>query len=681
MKTFVQEMFQEESPALYCSFRYDGTASDALGRKRTVRKLEGNDRFDRLEVIDAFAGTGFRIVTEVTVFRRFPVVECRPYLENAGDAPTGVIEEFRSLDWTRPLPEQALVVIPPAHRILTGTKLEVRYNLGSYADVNDFVAQKRELWTRPGSNAFSMESSEGRSSSAFLPFFGVDSDALHGVNIGIGWSGAWRAGVEILTGDDGFCQARNYRITLSMRKTRFRIQPGERLRQVGFFLQFREGKTVREGQNELRRFMVAHHAPYDSRGKLLPPPVSMVTWGGLSTEKMRERIAAVKEHRLPYDVFWIDAGWSGFPGECPHFLEKEIGTKSDWPVRVGNWDINTVPHPRGLKPVSDAAHNAGMRFLAWFEPERVHRQCRGKILAEHPEWLVDIGQPSLLYNLGNPEALEALFQLLSALIRNEGIDVYREDFNFNTLPYWEKMDAPDRVGVAEMKHVEGHCRLWEMLRREFPDMPIDICASGGRRLDYLTLSHGWPLCQSDYACFLDYNPECVQVENFYLNDWIPFHTGFTWMPDPCPYDFLSCGGTGVSNKIWQYDSRVIPPGYDWDYHRFWLEQNRRMRELAASGDYYPLTENPEDLTRWCAYQMHDPERDAGYLLVFRRENSRDNRMTFPLRGLDPKADYRFAPAKGEPQTVSGAELTAGREIELPEPRSALLVFYERYRNR
>lgn len=78
-----------------------------------------------------------------------------------------------------------------------------------------------------------------------------------------------------------------------------------------------------------------------------------------------------------------------------------------------------------MKPVADAAHRAGMRFLLWFEPERV---MPGTWLFEHhPGWLLKPGDsvpapPRYqvndgfhLFDLGNPEALAWLKAKLSGV--------------------------------------------------------------------------------------------------------------------------------------------------------------------------------------------------------------------------------------------------------------------------
>ncbi|MBC8079797.1 MAG: alpha-galactosidase [Gorillibacterium sp.] len=39
--------------------------------------------------------------------------------------------------------------------------------------------------------------------------------------------------------------------------------------------------------------------------------------------------------------------------------------------------------PNGLKPISDAAHDKGIKFVLWFEPERVRYDT--PIAIEHPD--------------------------------------------------------------------------------------------------------------------------------------------------------------------------------------------------------------------------------------------------------------------------------------------------------
>jgi alpha-galactosidase len=79
-----------------------------------------------------------------------------------------------------------------------------------------------------------------------------------------------------------------------------------------------------------------------------------------------------------------------------------------------------------------------------------------------------------LLNLGNDDA---------RAWPEQGIDLYRQDFNMDPLRAWRRNDAADRQGITEIKHVTGYLAYRDELRRRHPNMLIDSCASGGGRND------------------------------------------------------------------------------------------------------------------------------------------------------------------------------------------------------
>ena len=97
------------------------------------------------------------------------------------------------------------------------------------------------------------------------------------------------------------------------------------------------------------------------------------------------------------DYHWLDAAW--FPGGFPN--------------GVGNWFCDPKKFPNGLKPVSDACHQLGLKFIFWFEPERVAKGTQ--IAQEHPEFVFG-GDEGGLFKLGDPAARRWLTDLLSQRI-------------------------------------------------------------------------------------------------------------------------------------------------------------------------------------------------------------------------------------------------------------------------
>ena len=161
----------------------------------------------------------------------------------------------------------------------------------------------------------------------------------------------------------------------------------------------------------------------------------------------------------------MDAGWYGST-TAPTPDEFE----GDWPEYTGDWSVSPLIHPNGLKDVSKAVHEAGKKFLLWFEPERVRKST--PIAKEHPEYFIHPNwqEDNLLLNLGDEKAWEYCFNTLSSHIEEIGIDCYRQDFNFDPLPYWRLSDEDDRKGITEIKYINGLYRLWDTLLEKFPKL-------------------------------------------------------------------------------------------------------------------------------------------------------------------------------------------------------------------
>ena len=182
-----------------------------------------------------------------------------------------------------------------------------------------------------------------------------------------------------------------------------------------------------------------------------------------------------------------------------------------------------------------------MKFVVWFEPERVHPQSR--IGKEHPQWVLRTGGGDGLFNLGDPPARQWLADYLSKCIRDWGIDVYRNDFNIDPLPFWQAADQPDRQGMAEIRYVEGLYRMWDELRHRHPGLTIDNCASGGRRIDLETLSRSYPPWHSDTQCCGQAMPVQDQAQASGLSLYVPLHAAGCWSVEP--YCFRSIATTGL----------------------------------------------------------------------------------------------------------------------------------------
>jgi alpha-galactosidase len=323
---------------------------------------------------------------------------------------------------------------------------------------------------------------------------------------------------------------------------------------------------------------------------------------------------------------------------------------SGWP-NTGTWEVDTKRFPNGLRAITDHAHAKGIQSIVWFEPERV---TPGTWLYEtHPEWLLGKDGEQKLLNLGNPDAWKWLVDHVDKLLTDQGIDLYRQDFNMDPLDYWRNADAPDRQGITEIKHVTGYLAYWDELLRRRPGLRIDTCASGGRRNDLETLRRSVPLWRSDYI-----------ME--------PFHG--TGVKEPDAYLFRSMM-TPYPNCLW--DARRTDLNYD-ELRRLvsqWKEVNPNY-----AGDFYPLTPYSLERSAWIGWQFDRPETGEGMVQVFRREESIYRAADLVLRGLDRDARYTLTDldAPERMQEMSGADLLdKGLPVEIKSRPGSLLLTYKR----
>ncbi|MBL7223728.1 MAG: alpha-galactosidase [Candidatus Brocadiae bacterium] len=633
---FIEAAGVQALPEPPFSFVYDGRPSVELlptwKRQHAARKLDAQ----RTEHVVTYTEpkTGLVVRCVAVEYHDFPTVEWTLYFKNTGKADTPILKDIQALDT----------------RFQRGDRGEflLHHHVGSTASMDDYRPLQTPL--RKGETR-RFASSSGRGSDGAWPYYNVEW-AGAGLIVAVGWPGQWAATFR-RDGTNGL------HLRAGQERTHLKLLPGEEIRTPLIALQVYRGDWLR-AQNVWRRWMLAHNLPRLENGKV-PGPLMPAASSNQCHEmqnanetNQKQFIDGYLDNGVHIDFWWMDAGW--------------YVNGTSWP-RVGTWEVDRTRFPKGLRAISDHAHGRGVRILVWFEPERV---TPGTWLYEkHPEWLLGAdGQQKMLY-LGNPEARKWLTDHVAKLMTDEGIDIYRQDCNFDLLGYWRGHDAPDRQGITEIRHVTGYLAYWDELRRRRPGLLIDTCASGGRRNDLETLRRSVPLHKSDmqYA-----NLTSKQTQLYGLAFWVPYFGAPVYPADRVDtYGFRSgiAPMTGLG-----YDTRRK----DYDY--------ALLRKLVAEwkqvvpnqfGDYWPLTSWRAELDVWMAWQFDRPEVGEGVVQAFRRPESIYESARFVLRGLEPSATYEIRNADVEGTTkLSGRELMEkGLLVSIPTQPGAAILFYKR----
>ena len=525
-----------------------------------------------------------------------------------------------------------------------------------YCDVDTIVENDRINHIYPGKKK-EYSASGGRSSEKQAPFFDIGKNG-RGYIFAIGWSGQWKCEIE-RTND-------SVKIRSKIEDTHFRLLPGEKIRTSSVIIMpYKSGND--DAHNKWRRLIKE-----DISKVKRELPLSAEIWGGMRTSSVLDRIEKIKKNDLPFDCLWIDAGWYG-ADTAPSPDEFE----GDWSRHTGDWEVSRLCHPNGLRDVSKAVHDAKMKFLLWVEPERVV-SC-ADILKSHPEYFLRTHSTSwnCLLNLGDDKAWQYCFDTLCSLIEDLNVDIYRQDFNFSPLATWRANDAEDRQGISEIKHICGMYKLWDALLERFPNLIIDNCASGGRRIDIETLRRSAPFWRSDAQCTANCDPEILQCHTQSFNLWTP-------------YAGTSSGRMYDEYCIRSAYSAAIAMSYPFSERESFCDDTDKIEFLKKymaeylktrpyfSEDFYPLTETSPRTDIWCAVQFDRPDKGDGMIEVFKRESSPYETARFNLKAIDDNAKYLFTDADGGEFTMDGATLNKnGLPITIIEKRKAKIYFYKK----
>ena len=613
------------------SFVYGGTPSAQLlgGWQRTAETKELEGRVQHT-VQWADPQTGLRVTATVTAFKRYPAVEWLLHFENAGDEDTPIIQDIQALD--------------VALRTGNSKRAAVVHQIaGDDCSERSFMPFDTALEV---GESHQMAPVGGRPSNGTFPFFNCEYNN-EGVIVGLGWSGQWAAALER-------SQTGPTRLRAGMELTHLRLHPGERVRSPRILLMAWKGDRI-AAHNRWRRLLLFNYVP-KRNGKPLQIPITLqcfdrYSWSRPEWATEAGQLRAVEfAHAAGFEAHWLDAAW--FEGGFPN--------------GVGNWYCKPKEFPNGLRPVSDACHEKGMRFVVWFEPERV--AAGSQIAREHPEFVFG-GQAGGLFKLSDPEARRWLTELLCKRIAEFGLDVYRNDFNIDPLSFWRANDTPDRQGMTEIRYLEGHCEMWDEILRRFPGLFIDNCSSGGRRIDLETIMRSVPLWRSDTSCspgHADWN----QTQTYGLGLYVPMHTACGWTPEP--YDFRS---SATVSAIAQWD--YLNPEFRLALAQETLAEVKENQKYWY-GDFYPLSGCTNTPDGWMAYQFHRPDLDAGIVLAFRHAQSNYTGLAVSLRGLKPERTYTVEfiddARRKTTKQMTGRELMSETELRLPKTGSLVLRY-------
>ncbi len=557
------------------SFIYDGTEVKALAlsEEPAFKSIETNH--STVETITIVTPDKLlKAEAQITLFKGFNAMEIALGLENAGEEDTKIIENIYSL----------------CVGLHSGIPPMLYRSNGAPSNTNDFIPRTVSFadYSWQGQE---ISGTGGRSSNSELPYFRVDCDKYSAV-FGIGWSGQFKSVLcferETLT------------VKCGMEGTHFKLLPGEKVHMPFVTVLFEEDHNL--SFSSFRRLVYEHYVPSKDNAYLFCN--TCFTRGGAWLNECNEdnQVSLIKAmQKLDVESVITDAGWF-------------IG---GWPTGAGCWDTDPEKYPNGIEVVSKKAKELGMKYGLWFELERVVEGSTAH--KEHPDWCLGDhlsflpsqfmpGKKNFLLNLGIPEAVDYAYNIVDNYLKLPGFSCYRQDFNVDPLGFWRSNDTPDRMGITEIKHLNGLYDFLDRIRANYPDVFMDGCSSGGRRLDLAMIRRFNTNQKTDYW----FDTTVDQTSLYSLNCYLPSISFTTHVDKLNDYAFYSnLAATLCIGFI------ADEPGFDYDKAKNLLSKFLTVRPLL-NDRYYPLTPIDDTGKQILAMEFYDRSMDKGVIIICNR---------------------------------------------------------------
>jgi len=252
-----------------------------------------------------------------------------------------------------------------------------------------------------------------------------------------------------------------------------RVEPGESITTPVAFLSTSTGSL----DSFCQRLTRMHEAPlraHPSVESTLPIVFNewCSSWGWPTPEFIA--LTAERLRQTPVEIFVIDDGWAKKPVGAGQFN--------------GDWEVETNRFPGGLKPVADDLRRLGFIPGLWFEFEVCTEGTKAFELQDHKLMrdgrVLKVG-PRHFWDFTDPWTFSYLTEKVINRLREDGFGYLKVDYN-DTIGLG--CDSRDSLGEGLRLHLEGVQRFFRILRESIPDLIIEMCSSGGHRLEASMMS-------------------------------------------------------------------------------------------------------------------------------------------------------------------------------------------------
>jgi alpha-galactosidase len=328
-----------------------------------------------------------------------------------------------------------------------------------------------DSWSCLGNRLFRIGQTGSMPANGHLPFMALE-DKKNGVTyaFSIECPDAWQLEAHHFNCGISFSGGRaDYNVGHFARE----LRPGERYTTDRAFLTAAAGDLL-AAANRLTDYYAAEtdFAPGEDELPILYNEFCY-SWGKHSMATLRPLIAAAAKFGIDY--FITDAGW---------FKDNQSNRHTN-----GDWEVDREKFPNGIGELAEEVKKHGMLPGLWFEFESVTEDSDAytrlnDCLLRRDGKIVSHGH-RVFFDFREARVIAHLRDRVIGLLKDNGFSYIKIDYNDNV---GVGVDGAFSPAEGLRRHIDGVLNFFGEIKREAPGIVLEVCASGGMRLEPRFLS-------------------------------------------------------------------------------------------------------------------------------------------------------------------------------------------------
>lgn len=340
-------------------------------------------------------------------------------------------------------------------------------------------------------------------------------------------------------------------------------------------------------------------------------------------------VSLIKEAKdLGVDLFLLDDGWFG------NKYPRQNDTQG-----LGDWEETRTKLPGGIPALTKAAKETGVKFGIWIEPEMVNP--KSELFEIHPDWVIRVpnrktyyARHQLVLDLSNPAVQEHVYNVIDRIMKEgHGVAYFKWDCNSPFTNIYSPYNKENQNQLF-IDYVRGLYKVLQRVKKNYPDLPMMLCSSGGARCDYEALKYFTEFWVSD-----DTDPYERLYIQWSMSKFFPTKTLAAHVTDWNRQSSIKFRTDVASMCKLGFDINLDNmPKDNLDFCKQTVKNYNRMKPVILEGDMFHLVSPYETQNMAVNYVSKDKSKAIIFGYNLRPRYGTAVPVVYP-QGLDPNKQY------------------------------------------